>query len=461
MLTECKNLGSDCRGVTCHKDQTQCSPRSTWGKDCADQHLLKESQSEVSYVKTCELNKYDFIPLSPNTSIACIGRKNAHPVLGSLLDKKIECAERGSYLCFGVTCLGDPATSVACEICEAGNCETQVKLDGASSYTMTPKITTPPAGCAWESHDYSKFNCDVDPANRPKLSLEDAKLKCETMRKAAKGAESFCDGVQCTGRGTPEDPLKCLTHTHCVAAYDIVDHQPWISVNHQGTSAFLPKCSTSHGAACNSPCYFLKERYHGACESDCDCQGLRTCSANGYCVAPDVDPAQEACREGDDCVFEKEEFRYISCFVGGNHDELDVGEAKALCKRLGSDCEGLTCHRETKKCTVRNHMAVGCVNGKFLRLSATEDSYVKCCGETSHLYCRDAYSSGGSSGGAAWVLLVIVLLAVVAFLIYKNRVMAKQFIAPDKFNELPQDDEAPENWVIDDEADEGDDDRIN
>eukprot|EP01061_Rhynchopus_euleeides_P027331 TRINITY_DN4447_c1_g1_i1.p1 TRINITY_DN4447_c1_g1~~TRINITY_DN4447_c1_g1_i1.p1 ORF type:complete len:500 (+),score=200.63 TRINITY_DN4447_c1_g1_i1:69-1568(+) len=452
MLAECKNLGSDCRGVTCNKDQTQCSSRFHLGADCTDHHFLKESTSEEkTYVKTCELNKFDFTPLSPNTYIGCsVG--DAHPVLGSLLERKIDCAERGTG-CFGVTCFGDPATSVNCSIREAGTCETQVKQDGAFSYTMTAKDSTPPADCTWESHEYSKFNCDVDPAGRQTLSLDDAKTKCETMRKTAKGTETFCNGVQCTGRGTPEDPLKCLTHTHCVAPHETV------LTDHQGTSTFLPKCSTSHGAVCNSPCYFLKEFHHSACESDCDCEALRTCSANGYCMDPDVDPAQEACREGDDCVFEKEELRYISCFVGDNHDELEMDEAKALCKRIGSDCVGLTCSRETNKCTVRNHMA--CANGKFLRRSKTEDSYVKCCGETSHLYCRDAYSSGGSSGGAAWVLLVIVLLAVVAFLIYKNRVMAKQFIAPDKFNELPQDDEAPENWVIDDEADEGDDDRIN
>ena len=310
---------------------------------------------------------------------------------------------------------------------------------------QTEKSTgTPPAPgteeCVWSSHIDEDFTCGEIESAKLVSSLDIAKQACIDSRKNAKGTMGFCNGIVCSGEFEQDSTLKCAMHTHCM-------HESGEPRKAKvGTTVFVPKCS--QGAFCNDPCHELDEYSGHVCQSDCDCESIRTCSDDGFCSDPsNIDTSLEACREGDNCVFEYHKYRYVSCYANGMQEEMDLAAAKKLCLEMGRDCVAVTCVISTGKCSVRNHAQSTCNDGKFLRMEKTDESYVKCCGKNAEHYCPGAFetnapsSSSGSSGRGWLILLLVVLLGAVGFLVYKNRIMAKQFIAPDKFNELPQDDD--------------------
>ena len=302
---------------------------------------------------------------------------------------------------------------------------------------QTEKSTgTPPAPgteeCVWSSHIDEDFTCGEIESAKLVSSLDIAKQACIDSRKNAKGTMGFCNGIVCSGEFEQDSTLKCAMHTHCM-------HESGEPRKAKvGTTVFVPKCSQV--AFCNDPCHIVQEYTAHVCQSDCDCEGFRTCRDVGYCSDPsNIDTSLEACREGDNCVFEYHKYRYVSCYANGLQEEMDLAAAKKLCVQMGRDCAAVTCDIKSGKCSVRNHAQSACNDGYFLRTSPSAESYVKCCGMNAERYCPGAFAMGpvdvdGGDGSeedtkhalviASLITLAMIVLVVgiIACLAYNRRV---------------------------------------
>eukprot|EP01059_Diplonema_ambulator_P022470 TRINITY_DN37766_c0_g1_i1.p1 TRINITY_DN37766_c0_g1~~TRINITY_DN37766_c0_g1_i1.p1 ORF type:complete len:508 (+),score=192.35 TRINITY_DN37766_c0_g1_i1:122-1645(+) len=450
----CIDLEDDCKGVTCSKDAEgeKCTVRHH--HECEGEFLTPSSSGETTYIKICKVSEHVW-EQHDDKYIPCYAKQDEDQ--GELLERKIRCAELGNE-CIGVTCkYSDPKDKVGtaknCTVRDhRAGCATDgtVLVDGKNeiSWTMdpttpppeTPKTPAPAPGedCTFETHDERTFTCNPPKPTEQRLNLANAKAKCIKM----KDTGNFCNGVVCDS----SDPTieSCVVHTHCVKEGEQMLTKA-TSVVH------MKKCS--NGNWCMDPCHTVPEFAGHVCENDCDCTGLRYCSDTGYCTTPKgLSPYDELCITDSMCKYEKHANKYMPC-----QDEalavvgtMSLGDAQKQCTIMRGQCSGITC--EDGKCSLRNHLMETCeMQGRGLFTSKTEDTYLKCCGPERDIRCPG--SAGGSSGGHATFLifLIFILLGVVAFLAYKKHLMEKEYIAPNAFKAVPQDEELADNhWVIED-----------
>eukprot|EP01064_Diplonema_japonicum_P023504 TRINITY_DN3393_c0_g7_i1.p1 TRINITY_DN3393_c0_g7~~TRINITY_DN3393_c0_g7_i1.p1 ORF type:complete len:523 (+),score=151.96 TRINITY_DN3393_c0_g7_i1:63-1571(+) len=453
MQKKCIDLEDACLGVTCSKEQ-KCSMRHHRREGCEGGKFLDESKvEETTYVKVCKVNEHKW-DIYPHKYIPCYAKDDQE--VGELLERKIRCSEMGDE-CVGVTCGSKDGgtTTFNCTVrdhtagCKGGLADPLADSEDEVSFVMDPIVfpttipatNAPPIGesCRFEVHDKSSFTCNPPDVNAKRMTLKEAQQQCVTMKDPQQGG--FCNGVECTSWDGELE--TCLPHMHCVA-----EGQQMLKVS--TSVVHIKKCSD--GKFCTDPCNAKEEFKNHVCENDCDCGGVRYCSESGYCKNPTgLSPFEELCITDHDCIFEKHTNKYMKCEASAStgKDKMTLEEAQKVCKEMKGLCAAVTCVKN--ECSLRNHMLDTCNEPHGLFFNQGEDTYLKCCGPEKEKRCPGGTSSGSSNGHTGFlVFLVICLIAGVAVLAYWNRQMAKDYIAPNTFNAVPQDEEADNNWVIDD-----------
>ena len=440
MKQKCIEMGIGCMAVTCTKDDDTCTLRHALQCETdSGKPIQKSPTNEITYIKQCELSKYDFVK-HPNSYIKCYNTQEDFK--GDLLERQIRCAALGPQACFGITCNANTEfpNGYDCIIKDHRSCSEVVDIDEVTnsdevkqiSYVMksngpapvvTPGTPVSPAngGCAFTKNVETQFGCGT-PENK-EMTLEEAKLQCDQASTVA----NSCIGVLCAAGSSK----GCKLHYRCQNF-----NQKNFLVADKQFDVYVKTCSD--GAQCVTPCHEYEEANDHRCGNDCHCKGTRLCGPGGYCT--NSNGFTESCLLGD-CVFQANENTYYLCVADDNQVGTTLKDAQQRCRELGDACVGVTCE-QNGLCTTRFPGRCGHSDNLLQTSTTHEVTYNKCCGsrELQERFCPRAFKSSSSSHAGLYIFFIILLIVIVGGLFYKNRQMANNFIAPDAFKAVPHND---------------------